>query len=72
MTNVYNVEATTRKMSALVKLETVEKLLYSCNNFYWRSIAAVIAVYNFKKANRSDEEINILRNYIGNEFNGLI
>jgi thymidylate synthase len=72
MANVYNAEATTRTMSGLISLEKVEQMLYKIKNLYWRSIAAVIAVYNFKKGNRKEEEINILRNYIGNEFQGLL
>lgn len=72
MASVYNVEATTRTMSGLIQLETVEKLLYTIKNLNWRSLAAVIAVYNFKKAKRTEEEINVLRNYIGNEFQGLL
>lgn len=72
MAVVYNVEATTRTMAGLIQLEAVEKLLYSSKNVYWRSIAAVIAVYNFKKAKRTEEEVNVLRNYIGNEFQGLL
>jgi hypothetical protein len=59
-----NVEATTRTMSGLISLEKVEQMLYKIKNLYWRSMAAVIAVYNFKKGNRKEEEINILRNYI--------
>lgn len=72
MANVYNVEATTRKMSVMVKVETVEQLIYACKNYYWRSLAAVIAVYNFKKAQRAEEEIDLLHKYIGNEFQGLL
>ena len=69
---VYNVEATTRSMGGLIQLEVIEKILYSIKNIHWRSLAAVIAVYNFKKQKREEAEINILRNYIGNEFIGLV
>lgn len=69
---VYNVEATTRNMGGVIQIETVEKLLYAIKNEYWRSLAAVIALYNFKKLKRSEEELNILRNYISNEFADLL
>lgn len=72
MMNVYNVEATTRSMSNILTLEAVEKLLYKIDDMLFRSLAAVIATYNFRKARRSNEELSILKNYIGNEFGDLI
>jgi len=69
---VYNIEATTRTMGSILKLEKVEEMLYAINNEYWRSLAAVIATYNFRKARRKQDELDILKNYVNNEFNQLI
>jgi len=69
---VMNVEVTTRKISNLMTMEVIEKMLTAIENDYWRSAAAVIAVYNFKKVKRNEDELNTLRSYIINEFKGLI
>lgn len=70
--DVYNVEASTRSLGKLITLEKVESLLYVIKNEYWRSIAAVIAYYNFKIDGRDKSELDIIHNYISNEFADLI
>lgn len=72
MINVYSVEAVTRLQSEVINVDKVEELLKKIQNPYWQSLASVIATYNFKKAKRNEQEINLLRNYIVNEFKGLL
>jgi thymidylate synthase len=72
MINVYNIEATTRTMGDVISLKKVEEMLYSIDNLYWRSLAGVIATYNFKKFKREEFEINALRESITNEFKELL
>jgi thymidylate synthase len=72
MANVYNVEATTRNLSKIVTLDKIESMLYAIKNEYWRSVAAVIALYNMRRAGVSVDDLMIVHNYISNEFADLI
>jgi thymidylate synthase len=65
---VMNIELTTRKISEVLTLEIIEKMLNDIKNEYWRSCAALIATYNFRKVGRSQEELDKLKTYITNEF----
>jgi thymidylate synthase len=69
---VFNVEHATRETIESITVEEVAARLNVIPNEGWRSIAGVIATYNFKKAKRSESEINTLRSFITNEFNGLV
>lgn len=69
---VFNVEHITRENGNDVELNTIVELIESIENEYWSSLAAVIATYNFKKAKRSEEEIQTLRSFIKNEFSQLL
>ncbi|MNM94152.1 Thymidylate synthase [compost metagenome] len=68
----YNAEHLTRETGDSVDVEFISETLDKISNEYWKSLAAVLAVYNFKKAKRSEEEVNLLREKITNEFNGLL
>lgn len=69
---VFNVEIATRKTSEVIKLEIIEKMLNDIQNDYWRSSAAVIAIYNLRKARRSQEDIDKLKPFVVNEFKEII
>lgn len=69
---VFNVEHITRENGSDVELDEVIKTINSIDNEYWKSISAVIASYNFKKAKRTEVEINALRSLITNEFKELV
>jgi len=72
LARVMNVEVVTRKTADIVNIDVITKMLSSIQNEYWRSISAVIATYNLKKAKRSNDDLDILRAYITNEFKGLL
>jgi thymidylate synthase len=69
---VFTVEHITRENGADVKVEEVINLINEIQNEYWKSLAASIATYNFKKSKRDLHETDELRKYITNEFNGLL
>jgi exonuclease VII large subunit len=54
--------------SAEIAVPNMVDLLNSIDNLYWRSIAALTATYNFRKEGRTQEELDILKKYITNEF----
>lgn len=66
-----DIEALTRLQSEVVKVEHILELLDNVENEYWRSIGAVIAAYNFRKARRSQEELDKIKKYITNEFSNI-
>ena len=72
MVNVYNVEASTRNLSKIVTVAKVESMLYAIKNEYWRSVAAVLALYNMRRAGVCVDDLMIIHNYISNEFSDLI
>lgn len=71
--SLFRVESITRENGDTVQLEEV---IDTINNIseqpYWASIAAVLAAYNFKKAKRSQEEIDKIKALIVNEFQFLV
>lgn len=71
LNKIFGIEATTRTMGDLIKLDKVEEILKSISNEYWRSLAALIATYNFRKEGRSQEELDTLKKYITNEFSRI-
>ena len=72
MSYVYDIEASTRLNGAFIKVEDIESKLYKINNLYWRSLAAVLAIYNLRKERRPQADLDILKNYVTNEFSGTV
>lgn len=71
LSKVFNIEASTRLNGVLMKTEIVEEMLKNIKNEYWRSMCALIATYNFRKAKRTQEEMDILFKYVTNEFKDI-
>ena len=71
LNKVMDVEALTRLQSDVIKVELVEKMLKEISNESWRSLAAVIATYNFRKFGREQSELDKLKAYITNEFSRI-
>lgn len=67
-----NVENSTRTLGKELELSTVETMLKSIKNDYWKSNSALLALYNFRKARRSQNELDILSSYINNEFKNIL
>lgn len=65
---IFDIENTTRLTGALVDVKNITDLLDSTENYYWQSIGALIALYNFRKHKRSQEELDVFKPYIINEF----
>ena len=65
---VMDIEAVTRLQSEIIKIDIVEKMLKEINSESWKSLAAVIATYNFRKSCREQSELDKLKTYITNEF----
>jgi thymidylate synthase len=71
LNKVFDVESVTRLASDDITVDLVKMLLDKINNNYWKSLASLIASYNFKKANRSKLDINYLKENIENEFSEI-
>lgn len=69
---VFTIENLTRETGDIIPVEDIVERISLVQNDSWKSLASVIATYNFKKYKRDSEEINELRKLIQNEFNGLI
>ena len=63
-----NIEQTTRKMTDMVDFNHIKEMLDDISSPYWKSNAAFIALYNYRKMKRSDEFLNQLHPYITNEL----
>lgn len=72
LSRVFDVEHVTRENGDTVGLDTVLGFLDRIGNDYWRSLTAVIAVYNLRKVKRDQVELDTLRKYVMNEFQFLI
>lgn len=72
LNKIMNIEALTRLQSDVIKTDMVITLISDIKNEYWKSLAALIATYNFKKCKRPIEEINPIKIHITNEFKNLI
>ena len=62
-----NIEQTTRKLSQL-DIKYTLKMLDDMDNDYWRSNAAFLALYNYRKARYGEELLSQIRPYITNEL----
>lgn len=65
---IFNVESISRNLGMMIEIETLVNKIDEINNKYWQSLAAFIAMYNLRKVERTQEELNILKEYITNEF----
>lgn len=68
---VFNIENQTRTTSDL-DINVVINLINDIGHEYWKSISALLATYNFRKHRRTQEELDILKEYITNEFRDLM
>ena len=64
---VFDIESKTRTNKE-IKLQEVCGMLNEIKNIVWKSYAAILATYNFRKYRRSQEELDVLKQYITNEF----
>ena len=55
-----------------VDLNFIDNEIKKIENLNWRSYAAIIAVYNFRKYRRKQNELDILKQNITNEYKQLI
>lgn len=72
MNIAFEVESITRDHGDEVEVSTLIERIKLVDNEYWRSIIALIATYNIRKAKRSQDEIDQLKALITNEFQYLI
>ena len=72
LARVQNIEALTRRIGNIVDLKKVENLLNNIQSNYWRSLAAIVAIYNIRKAKRSQEDIDYLKPIIVNELKNIV
>lgn len=68
---IFEIEELTRENKNIQIKKVVGKLL-DIENEYWKSIAAILCLYNFRKYRRSQSELDILKQYITNEFKPLM
>lgn len=66
--NVANVEYSTRTLANELDLATIISMINGIDNEYWKSIAAMLALYNLRKARRKQAELDKIKSYIKNEF----
>jgi thymidylate synthase len=72
LSRVQNLEVLTRRTASVIGLEIIEKMLNDIQSDYWRSLAAVIAIYNLRKAKRNQEDIDKFKPFVVNEFKEII
>lgn len=72
LSRVFNVEILTRRIADIVDLKKVENMLNEIQTPYWRSLAAVISIYNIRKAKRSQEDVDYLKSLVTNEFKTIV
>lgn len=65
---IFDIENSTRLTGALIDIKEITELLDNTENYYWQSIGALIALYNFRKHKRDQEELEVFKSYIVNEF----
>jgi len=72
LARVQNIEVLTRRIGNIVDLKKVENLLNGIQSDYWRSLATVVAIYNIRKAKRSQKDVDYLKSLVVNEFKTLV
>lgn len=68
---IFNIENITREAGESVDTSFLVEKINSIENEYWKSLAATIIVYNLRKSKREQEELNIFKKYITNEFSKI-
>jgi thymidylate synthase len=68
---VFIIEKETRENNDVLVIDVIYNLNV-INSQYWKSIAALLAVYNFRKYRRPQSELDTLKQYITSEFRPLI
>ena len=68
---IFEIEKLTRENKETLIVDVIEKLNVITDN-YLKSIAAVLATYNFRKYRRKQNELDTLKQYITNEFKSLM
>lgn len=71
MKKVFEIEEKTRTNKE-ISLQEICGIINNINNDVWKSYAAILAVYNFRKYRRDQQELDTLKGYISNEFETLI
>lgn len=69
---IFDIEHITRENGDTIEIDKVVGKINLISNEYWKSLAAVIATYNIRKAKRNQQEINELKMLVTNEFQYLI
>ena len=70
MNIIFNLEKITRENKE-VPISDITTNLDNLSNNYWQSVIAVIVLYNFRKYGRPQDELDIIKKYITNEFSIL-
>ena len=63
-----NIEQSSRKLSAELDLSKFEEMLESMTSDYWRSGAAMLALYNLRKNHRPQADLDRVSRFITSEF----
>lgn len=69
--NIFDIEQATRE-NTTVDVNNITDKLNDIENEYLRSITALLALYNFRKHSRTQEDMDILKTFITNEFSSLV
>lgn len=69
--NILNIESLTRE-NKTVNLDIVVDKLNQIENEYLKSLTAILALYNFRKYSRTQEDMDVLKSFITNEFSSLV
>lgn len=69
--NIFDIEQATRE-NTTVDVDVITDKLNDIENEYLRSITALLALYNFRKHSRTQEDMDMLKTFITNEFSSLV
>lgn len=69
--NIFSIEKSTRENKDILLVDVV-KSLNEIENEYLKSISALLALYNFRKHSRNQQEMDTLKQFITNEFSELV
>ena len=67
-----NVEQTTRKLGDKLNVNHVIKMIQNIYSYNWKSYAAFIALYNYRKMKKDDVFLSRFRSLITNEFKNIL
>lgn len=71
LSKVFEIEECSRIACNFIQLGIIEEKLNNIKNEYWRSLSAIISIYNLRKAGRQQSDLDRLKKYITNEFSNL-